>query len=131
MGIAALHPSYESANLAVALPDQDQADGAEQRAISRPLQLIDHEARLRPADCAGALADPEQPDGKRQKADERKRSGHGFPPVAVSDLGSAAALLCAALKKPLPTAAVASDRIESRPASQGRKSLHRDSQGPS
>ena len=31
MGIAALHPSYESANLAVALPDQDQADGAEQR----------------------------------------------------------------------------------------------------
>src|SRR5439155_45194 len=30
------------ANLAVALPDQDQADGAEHGAISGPLQLINH-----------------------------------------------------------------------------------------
>src|SRR5215213_6667787 len=88
MGIAALHPSYESTNLAVALPDQDQADGAEQRAIAGPLQLIDHEARPRPGNRAGALTDPQQANGKRQKADDRKRSGHGFPPVSVLRLAA-------------------------------------------
>src|SRR4051812_71446 len=40
---------------AVALPDQDQAGGAEQGAISGPLQLVDHEARFGPGDYAGAL----------------------------------------------------------------------------
>src|SRR5207245_3403376 len=104
------------ANLAVALPDQDQADGAEHGAISGPLQLIDHEARWRPRNHAGTLTDPQQADRKRQKADDRKRSGHGFPLVAVSDLGAAAALSCVAARKPLPAAAVASDRIQSGPA---------------
>src|SRR5437868_6115345 len=82
-GIAALHPSYEATNLAIALPDQDQADGGEHGAISGPLQLIDHEARWRPGNHAGALTDPQQADDKRQKADDRKRSGHGFPLVAA------------------------------------------------
>src|SRR5437899_5623260 len=79
------------ANLAVALPDQDQADRAQHGAIAGPLQLIDHEARWRPRNRAGALTYPQQADRKRQKADDRKRSGHGFLPVAVSDLGAAAA----------------------------------------
>src|SRR6476660_7625522 len=60
----------ERVGSAITLPDQDQSDGAEHRAISRPLQLVDHDARLRPANRAGALTDPQQPDGERQKADD-------------------------------------------------------------
>src|SRR3954453_10471852 len=126
MGIAALHPSYRSTNLAVALPDQDQADRAEQRAIAGPLQLIDHEARWRPADGAGALPDPQQADGKRQKADDRKRSGHWISPCCRLRPRRWLPLFPRPPRKPLPAAAVASDRIQSRPASQGRKSLHCD-----
>ena len=58
------HPT----ELALALPDQDQAQGGERRAISRPLDLLDHEARLRPVDHARALADPQKPHGECEKA---------------------------------------------------------------
>ena len=56
---------------ALALPDQDQADRGQRRAVAGPLQLVDHEARLRPGDRAGALADPEQ---ARWQAREGRRS---------------------------------------------------------
>src|ERR1700761_2671624 len=62
--------------LALALPDQDQAEAGQRRAISCPLQLADHEARGRPFDHAGALADPEQADGQRNQADDEKHLAH-------------------------------------------------------
>src|SRR5580704_14103061 len=59
--------------LALALPDQDEADGRKRRAISRPLDLIDHEAGSRPGDHTCALADPEQPDRERDQPDCQKQ----------------------------------------------------------
>src|SRR5882724_7241201 len=53
---------------ALALPDKDQAQGSERRAIAGPLDLPDHEARCRPGDHTGALTDPQKPQGKREKA---------------------------------------------------------------
>src|ERR1700748_3563542 len=53
---------------ALALPDQDQPEGRQRRAVTGPVDLSDHEARRRPADRAGALADPEHADGEREKA---------------------------------------------------------------
>src|SRR5438034_10852955 len=47
-----------------------------------------------------------------------------FPPVAVSCRLNCG--WCGSRGKPLPAAAVASDRIQSRPAAQDRKSLHCD-----
>src|SRR5437660_2558916 len=49
--------------LALALPDQDQAERGQRRTISGPLHLPDHEARLRPVDHPEALTNPEQADG--------------------------------------------------------------------
>src|SRR5580704_15166015 len=46
-------------SLALALPDQDQAERGQRRAVARPLDLFDHEARSRPIDRAGALTDPQ------------------------------------------------------------------------
>src|SRR5882672_7481494 len=69
----------ERARLASALPDQDQADGDQRGAISGPLDLADHEARLGPFDHAGALADPEQAYGERDKANDQQRFTHRFP----------------------------------------------------
>src|ERR1700756_5380429 len=62
--------------LALALPDQDQAERGQHRAISGPLDLPDHETRLRPVDRAGALADPEQTEGEGKKANDQKRVAH-------------------------------------------------------
>src|ERR1700754_350685 len=59
------HPT----NLTPAAPDQDQSDHGQGCAIIRPLNLADHEARLRPCDNACALADPEQADEKGEDAD--------------------------------------------------------------
>src|SRR3954465_63245 len=41
-------------HLTLALPDQDQAERGQRRAVAGPLDLVDHEARLRPGDHAGA-----------------------------------------------------------------------------
>src|SRR5204863_8459388 len=68
----------QNARSAPALPDQDQPDGAEHRAIACPLQLIDHEARRRPGDYAGALADPQEAYGECKEANDQERSAHGF-----------------------------------------------------
>src|ERR1700676_2241943 len=68
-----------AANSALALPDQDQAQCSERRAISGPLDLPDHETRCRPGDHAGALTDPQKPQGKREKAYDQKQGAHGFP----------------------------------------------------
>src|SRR6266404_3999586 len=68
---------------ALALPDQDQAESGQRRAVSSPLDLVDHEARLRPADRTGALTDPEQPDGKRKKTNDQKQFGHGISSFAI------------------------------------------------
>src|ERR1700694_3690317 len=67
-------------NSALALPDQDQAESSERRAISGPLDLPDHEARCRPGDHAGALTDPQKPQGKREKAYDQKHCAHGLFP---------------------------------------------------
>src|ERR1700737_1789780 len=61
---------------ALALPDQDQAERGQRGAISGPLDLPDHETRLRPVDRASALTDPEQSDGEGQKANDQKRFAH-------------------------------------------------------
>src|ERR1700736_6453112 len=63
-------------DLALALPDQDQADRAERRAVAGPLDLLDHEARLRQVDYTGALTDPEQPHGEREEANDQKQFTH-------------------------------------------------------
>src|SRR5215469_12854700 len=55
---------------ALALPDQDQADGCECRAIAGPLNLVDNEAGPWPGDHAGTLADPEQAHCQRQEAED-------------------------------------------------------------
>src|ERR1700680_1913010 len=62
---------------ALALPDQDQAEGCQRGAVAGPLDLLDHEARWRPVDHAGALTDPQQPDREREKANDQKQSAHG------------------------------------------------------
>src|SRR5580692_2481960 len=66
---------------ALALPDQDQAEGGERRAVSGPLDLPDHETRWRPVDHARALTDPEQPDGECEKAQDQEQCAHGVSPV--------------------------------------------------
>src|SRR4030088_185621 len=71
----------------LALPDQDQADRRERRAVSGPLDLVDHEARLRPGDRAGALADPQKPDSKREEANDQKQSAHGLASLAGPAVG--------------------------------------------
>src|SRR6266702_629856 len=68
---------------ALALPDQDQADRAQRRTISRPLDLVDHEARCRPGDDAEALADPEQADRKRNQPEYEKQLAHRLSPVVA------------------------------------------------
>jgi hypothetical protein len=60
--------------LTLALPDQDQAEGGQCRAVPGPLDLVDHEARLRPCDRTGALTDPEQPESECEEANDQKRS---------------------------------------------------------
>src|SRR5947209_10076484 len=69
---------------ALALPDQDQAKRGHDRAISRPLDLLDHEARLRPVDHSGALTDPEQAHREREKSDDQKQLSHGAIPLRAS-----------------------------------------------
>src|SRR5580692_1701605 len=72
------HPTKLLAGLsAPGLPDQDQAERRQRRAVSGPLKLVDHEARLRPVDHAGALADPQQAHRQREQADNQKQSAHG------------------------------------------------------
>ena len=61
---------------ALALPDQNQSDGRKCGAISRPLDLIDHETGARPGNGTRALADPEQADGERCEAGDQKGSAH-------------------------------------------------------
>src|SRR4051812_17622661 len=68
------HPT----DLAPAAPDQDQPDHSQRRAIIRPLDLADHEARLRPCHKPGALADPKQPDKEGENAANEKRCPHGI-----------------------------------------------------
>ena len=63
--------------LAFALPNEDQPERGNSSAVARPLDLFDHEARLRPVDHPGALADPEQTHRKREKADNQKQLSHG------------------------------------------------------
>src|SRR6516225_7113092 len=65
---------------ALGLPDEYQPEGRHRRTITGPLDLIDHEARLRPFDRSGALTDPEQTHGKRKDPDNEKRCAHGFLP---------------------------------------------------
>src|SRR6266704_186801 len=79
-------PRRERARLALALPDQDQADRGQRGAVSGPLDLADHEARLRPFDRAGTLADPEQPYGKCKKADDQEPVAHGVLPCPPSSI---------------------------------------------
>jgi hypothetical protein len=73
-------------DLALALPDQDQADRGQRSAVSGPLDLADHEARLGPFDHASTLADPEQAYGKCKKAYDQEPIAHGVlpcPPSAI------------------------------------------------
>src|ERR1700676_2582132 len=63
--------------LAPALPDQNQAERSQRRAVSGPLDLFDHETRCRPGDHAGALADPQCTDREREQADDQKQFAHG------------------------------------------------------
>src|SRR5450755_995665 len=74
----AVRDRSESARLALALPDQNQSDHGQRRAVIGPLDLADHEARLRPFDHAGALTDPEQPNGEREPANGQQQFAHGF-----------------------------------------------------
>src|SRR6266478_6896999 len=64
--------------LAFALPDQDQTESCKRRAVTGPLDLVDHKARWRPGDRAGALTDPEQTYGERKKAEGQKQFAHGL-----------------------------------------------------
>jgi hypothetical protein len=54
--------------LSAALPDQDQAERHRRGAISRPCELVDHEARSGPGDGTGALTDPQQADCEQEQA---------------------------------------------------------------
>src|SRR5450432_1009495 len=74
----AVRDRSQSARLALALPDQNQSDHGQRRAVIGPLDLADHEARLRPFDHAGALTDPEQPNGEREPANGQQQFAHGF-----------------------------------------------------
>src|ERR1700732_2180546 len=58
--------------LAPALPDQNQAEHSQRRAVSGPLDLFDHETRCRPGDHAGALADPQCTDRQREEAEDQQ-----------------------------------------------------------
>src|SRR6266851_6676051 len=62
---------------ALALPDQDQAESGQRRAVAGPLDLVDHEARLRPGDRTGALTDPEQAESECEEANDQKPFAHG------------------------------------------------------
>src|ERR1700687_976533 len=68
----AVRDRSESARLALALPDQNQSDHGQRRAVIGPLDLADHEARLGPFDHASALTDPEQPNGEREPAKDQQ-----------------------------------------------------------
>src|ERR1700687_4974114 len=68
--------------LALARPDQDQAERGQRRAVAGPLNLFDHETRRRPVDHPQALADPEQADGEREQAKDQKQLAHGSPSLA-------------------------------------------------
>src|ERR1700682_6480867 len=57
---------------ALALPNQDQAESGQRRAVAGPLDLVDHEARLRPGDRTGALTDPEQAKSECEEANDQK-----------------------------------------------------------
>src|SRR5712671_3899630 len=63
--------------LAVALPDQDQAERGQRSAVPGPMDLIDDQARWRTGDRTGALTDPEQAHGERKKANGQKQFSHG------------------------------------------------------
>src|SRR5258705_12634787 len=77
--------------LTLALPDQDQAEGGQCRAVPGPLDLVDHEARLRPCDCTGALTDPEQPESEREETNDQKRSAQWVFSFAIGSGGRAIA----------------------------------------
>src|SRR5256884_8445040 len=77
--------------LAFALPDQDQTESGKRRAVTGPLDMVDHEARWRPGDRAGALTDPEQTYGERKKADGQKQFAHGLFSRALVQLSCNAA----------------------------------------
>src|SRR5882724_5985234 len=64
------------------LPDQNEANRAQHGAISGPLDLIEHEACLRPSHQPGALTDPQKTDGKCEQAQNQQRSAHGLSPLA-------------------------------------------------
>src|SRR3954452_23399475 len=84
-------------HLTLALPDQDQAKRGQRRAVAGPLDLVDHEARLRPGDRAGALADPQQPDGERKEADDQKPYAHRLSLAALAARRSCNNSQCGAL----------------------------------
>jgi addiction module HigA family antidote len=67
------HPT----DLTPTAPDQDHSDHSQRRAVIRPLNLADHEARLRPRDNARALTDPEQADEEGEDAEDEKCCSHG------------------------------------------------------
>src|ERR1700738_3543704 len=72
------HPTKLLAGLsAPGLPDQDQAECRQRCAVSGPLELVDHKARLGPRDDAGTLANPQQAHRQRKQADNQKQSAHG------------------------------------------------------
>src|SRR6266446_7803630 len=77
--------------LAFALPDQDQTESCNRRAVTGPLDLVDHKARWRPGDRAGALTDPEQTYGERKKAEGQKQFAHGLFSRALVQLSCNAA----------------------------------------
>jgi hypothetical protein len=78
------------------LPDQNEAKRAQNGAVSRPLDLIDHEACLRPGNHAGPLTDPQKTDGKREQAHDQKRSAHDFFLPSPSRFGRVAFFMMAA-----------------------------------
>src|SRR5450631_481677 len=79
----AVRDRSESARLPLALPDQNQSDQGQRRAVIGPLDLADHEARLRPRDIARALTDPEQPNGEREPANDQQQFAHRFSSVGI------------------------------------------------
>src|SRR6266849_891299 len=79
------------------LPDQNEAKRTQNGAVSRPLDLIDHEACLRPGNHARPLTDPQKTDGKREQAYDQKRSAHDFfPPPSPGHFGRVAFFMMAA-----------------------------------
>src|SRR6185437_2166105 len=94
-------------SLSLALPDQHKAEAGKRGAISRPLDLPDHEARGWPPDHARALADPQEADGQREQANDEQHVSHGvssrdavFGLLVFTDGGRAASRGTLDAKKP-------------------------------